>query len=125
MKKFILVAIVSFLFGTSSFAQGDATTLSPKTESVCTEITRTMARELHLNEMEYIKLKDINRERLVKTEELVQASSENAAALKEGLREIEVSYEQKLATFLTPKQQTAYANYKKETARTQFMATSH
>ena len=122
MKKFILVAAAAFLFGAPAFAQTSILDINPAIEAKCTHITRSMALELRLNEPEYIKLKELNRERLVKTDALLQTHGQNSAALQKLMQEVEADYEQKLVAFLTPNQLHAYANYKQEPAQVNFVA---
>lgn len=124
MKKFLLVAVAAFLFGTPAFAQTSIFDLTPEAEAKCTQITREMAIELRLNEPEYIKLKELNRDRLVKTEALLELYNSNAPALNEKMQEIEVAYEQKLASFLTPRQLNAYANYNQAAVHVKSVATT-
>ena len=124
MKKFLLVAVAAFLFAAPAFAQTSIFDLTPEAEAKCTQITREMAFELRLNEPEYIKLKELNRDRLVKTEALLELYNSNAPALNEKMQEIEVAYEQKLASFLTPKQLNAYTNYNHAAVHVKFVATT-
>lgn len=122
MKKFILVAVAAFLFGAPAFAQTSIFDIDPEVEAKCTQITRAMALELRLNEPEYIKLKGLNRERIVKTDELLETYSESAPELKEKMREVELAYEHRILSFLTPNQLHAYDNYKQAATHVNFVA---
>lgn len=122
MKKFILIAIAAFLFGAPAFAQTNILDTNPEVEAKCTHITRSMALELRLNEPEYIKLKELNRARLLKTDALLQTYGQDSPALQEAMQEIEADYERKLVDFLTPNQLHAYANYKQAPAQVNFVA---
>lgn len=124
MKKFILIAVAAFLFGAPAFAQTSILDIDPEVEAKCTHITRSMALELRLNEPEYIKLKELNRERLVKTDALLQTYGQNSPALQEIMQEVEADYEQKLVSILTPNQLHAYDNYKQAAVQVNFVATT-
>ncbi|GAA4438119.1 hypothetical protein GCM10023188_33090 [Pontibacter saemangeumensis] len=122
MKKFLLVAVAAFLFAAPAFAQTSILDIAPEVEAKCTHITRSMALELRLNEPEYIKLKELNRERMVKTDALLQQYSQSSPALQEKMHEMEIAYEQKMASFLTPNQLHAYDNYKQTPVQVNFVA---
>ncbi|AKD03904.1 hypothetical protein POKO110462_03010 [Pontibacter korlensis] len=110
MKNLLLLA-AAFLISVSAFAQSTYT-LSREAEEHCTKITRAMANELRLNELGYIKLKELNRERIALTEELVRTFSNNAEMLDQKLEELAMAYDEKVTAFLNPNQLQAYANYK-------------
>jgi len=122
MKKFLFVIAAAFLFGAPAFAQTSIFDITPANEAKCTLITRAMALELRLNEHEYIKLKQLNRERIVKTNDLLHTYGDNATVLKEKMKELELAYAQKITSFLTPNQLHAYANYKEEATHVSFVA---
>jgi hypothetical protein len=125
MKKFLLIAAAALLFSAPSFAQNNVYSIfdvSPAVEAKCTNITRSMAHELRLNEPEYIKLKELNRERIVKTDALLQSFKENDPELNQQMKEIELAYEQQIASFLKPDQLHAYINYKQAISHVKFVA---
>ncbi len=106
----------------ASFAQ-DAPKLSAEAEKECTDITRTMANALHLNELGYIKLKALNRERYTATLALMQAYKNDQQQLTEKLQAVASTYEQQILSFLNEKQLQAYATYKVEVnASSRFVA---
>ncbi|WP_299759261.1 hypothetical protein [uncultured Pontibacter sp.] len=111
--KNVLLLIVAFLISTATFAQSPFK-LSREAEERCTQITRAMAQELRLNEIGYIKLKEINRERMLATEEVLENANGNADLLDQQLKELAVAYDQKVTAFLNSNQLQAYANYKKQ-----------
>lgn len=125
MKKILLFTAAALFFSAPSFAQSNMYSIfdiSPTAEAKCTNITRSMAFELRLNEPEYIKLKELNRQRMVKTDELLQNFGENDPILTEKMKELEFIYEQEISSFLTPNQLHAYSNYKQEIPHVKFVA---
>ncbi|WP_242928721.1 hypothetical protein [Pontibacter vulgaris] len=112
MKKTLLIAITALLCYTNSFAQSVGQTLSREAEAKCTEMTREMAEKLRLNEPEYIKLKALNREHMIKTEEIRIAFAQDLAARDAKLTELKTVYEKAVVTILTPNQLQAYDAYK-------------
>ncbi|TPE43083.1 hypothetical protein [Pontibacter mangrovi] len=111
MKNLLLFVSILFI-STSAFAQSGHM-LSRESEQKCTQITRNMAQELRLNELGYIKLKEINKERMRLTEEAVNSYADNHDMLNQKLEEIARNYDEKITAFLNPNQLQAYANYKK------------
>ncbi|MCJ8166714.1 DUF2806 domain-containing protein [Pontibacter sp. E15-1] len=123
MKKFLLFAFVSILFVANASAQATiGGPINARVEAACTEITRTMARELHLNELGYIKLKELNRGHLAKIDALVQTYEAQDVKLKEEMEKLELAYEEALTTLLTPKQQEVYFDAKQEFDQAKFVA---
>jgi len=110
MKNFLLLAF-AFLIHTAVAAQSPFK-LSPKEEAYCTELTRSMVNELRLNELGYIKLKELNRERLLATQEILKNHGSDTHLVEQKLEELARDYEEKLVAFLNPNQLQAYANYK-------------
>lgn len=121
MKKFILMAVAALISCATAFAQSN-TQLTPEAEARCTELTRKMARELRLNEPEYIKLKALNRERMARTDMAMRQYSDDERLLKQQLTKIASAYEQQLITFLKPDQLQAYGNYKENANKVRFVA---
>lgn len=122
--KNVLLVIAAFLISTASFAQSPFK-LSREAEERCTQITRTMAQELRLNEIGYIKLKELNRERMLATQEILSSYSNDSHLLEEKLEELATSYDKKVTAFLNANQLQAYANYKNQpTPAARFVAVS-
>ncbi|WP_242920037.1 hypothetical protein [Pontibacter liquoris] len=107
MKKFILASLMLFISFGAAFAEG--TQLSPDAEKKCSDVTRTMANELRLNEMGYIKLKALNRELYAATEEILLTSKSEEQ--QEKLQALAAKYETELVSFLSPSQLQAYKSY--------------
>lgn len=124
MKKFLLPVLFALLIAAPTFAQVQASTISPEIEKKCTRITQAMAQELRLTEMGYIQLKALNCERIVKTEALQEAFRNNERVLREKMEEVELAYEKGITSILTPKQLEAYAEFKKESSETVFVAST-
>ena len=122
MKKVLLPVLFAFLIAAPAFAQAQTSTISPEIEKKCTRITQAMAQELRLTEMGYIQLKALNCERIVKTEALQEAYGNNERVLREKMEEVEVAYEKGISSILTTKQLEAYADYRKESSHTVFLA---
>lgn len=124
MKKNLLSVLFAFLIAVPSFAQVKTSSVSPEIEKKCTRITQAMAQELRLTEMGYIQLKALNCKRIVKTEALQEAFGNNEGVLREKMEEVELAYEKGITSILTPKQLEAYAEFKKESSETVFVAST-
>ena len=70
------------------------------------------ATELGLNESEYLRLKALNRERVIKADELAELYSDNQEVLNKKIYELEVSFDKKFTAILSPSQLAAYSQYK-------------
>ena len=110
MKKFLLFITVSLIACVSVVAA--PSNLSIDIEKKCTESTRALANTLLLNEAEYIQLKALNRERLLKLEEIALTFSNDAVTREARMQEVENKFTKKMRKFLTPSQMQALANYK-------------
>ena len=113
MKNLLLFALTLFIATTHVFAQDNEHTLTQSQEAKCTELTRAMVNELRLNELGYIKLKALNRERMA----LAEAAKQNLkddAELQLKLQAIETDFENKLVAILDASQLQAYAAYKRK-----------
>lgn len=115
MKNLIYTfAFIFTLSAGNAFAQERP--VAKNLDSKVTSVTRTMASELGLNEMEYIKLKDLNRDRLIKQREIRKMYSNDQAMLDMKMNELGSNYEAELNSFLTDTQREAYATYKADAA---------
>ncbi|MEJ8800618.1 hypothetical protein [Pontibacter sp. H249] len=123
MKKLILSLSILFITSVSAFAQNGVYTLTPDQEAKCTELTRTMVNELRLNEIGYIKLKALNRERLALTTAVKEKAFADQSVLDQKLQEIETDFDNKLVAILNANQLQAYANYKRK-AEVSYIAAS-
>jgi hypothetical protein len=107
MKKVLLA--ISFFFFTVLVSFGQD--LSPSAEKRVNLITRVMTAELGLNESEYLKLKALNRERVVKADEIAELYSHDQALQARKLQELENSFDKKFKAMLSPSQLAAYSAY--------------
>jgi hypothetical protein len=107
MKKSLL--FLSFLFFTSfiTMAQG----VNSSVEKRVSLLTRVMASELGLNEAEYLKLLALNRERVVKSDEIAELYAHDQGLQTKKLLELEASFDKKFKTMLSPTQLAAYKAY--------------
>lgn len=104
MKNFIYTfALVISVAGTA---------MAQSSEDRASTVTREMSAKLSLNEMEYIKLKALNRERFTKAAQISSMYSNDIAMRDMKLNELQNSYDSQLKTFLNPKQLESYASYK-------------
>ncbi|MGV3586618.1 MAG: hypothetical protein ACO1OF_06435 [Adhaeribacter sp.] len=108
MKKTLL----SLLFLSFFAYQANAQQISESAEKRIALITRVMAAELGLNESEYIRLKALNRERIVKGDEISEFYTNNPDLKTKKLMELEASFDKKFKAMLNPIQLAAYAAYK-------------
>ncbi|PTX21350.1 hypothetical protein C8N40_102326 [Pontibacter mucosus] len=125
--KYILLFAFAFLIHTSVSAQSNIT-LSREAEAYCTNLTRSMANELRLNELGYIKLKELNRERIAATQEILKNHRNDTHLAEQLLEKLAQEYDEKVTAFLNPNQLQAYANYKSQPTQqqqTRFVAVSY
>ena len=104
MKNIIYTFALVFAFAGTAMAQS--------AEDRASTVTRDMSAKLSLNEMEYIKLKALNRERYTKAAQISSMYSNDIAMRDMKLNELQNSYESQLKNFLNPKQLDSYASYK-------------
>ncbi|MDB5262845.1 MAG: hypothetical protein JWQ14_2126 [Adhaeribacter sp.] len=113
MKKSLLSLILIFMFAFSTKAQSiKAQDVSDSAEKRIALITRVMTAELGLNESEYIRLKALNRERIVKGDEIAEYYSNNPDIKAAKLQELENNFDKKFRNMLNPSQLAAYSAYK-------------
>ncbi|MDQ3290055.1 MAG: hypothetical protein M3Q05_02075 [Bacteroidota bacterium] len=111
MRKVVLSLIVAASISTLTQAQ----TIPSSAEKRITLLTRVMATELQLNEAEYIKLRALNRERILKSDEMAAMYGSDSAVLTAKLKEVEVNFDKKFSVLLNPVQLAAYKSYKEST----------
>ena len=109
MKKLFLSAFAVMVLTTASTS---AQSTQQDLESRVASVTRDMSVKLGLNESDYIKLKNLNREMLVKSDEINNTYKNDAAMLNSKLTELQTTYDNQLSSFLNTKQMEAYASYK-------------
>ncbi len=113
MKNLIFLAAIFLLTSSQLFAQTNDYKTSPQLEARCTELTRTMVNELRLNEIGYIKLKELNRDRIYRIEASKENYKSDMVALNLELQKIESDFEEKLVKILDASQLQAYTAYKR------------
>lgn len=110
MKKLLFTMVVSFMVGASALAQ--EVTKEQSLEQRASDLTRSMANELRLNESEYIKLKALNRDRLTRIDETLNRYSNDPGMRQAKLREINANFEANLTPILSKSQREAFMEYK-------------
>ncbi|MDX5443623.1 MAG: hypothetical protein LPJ89_07560 [Hymenobacteraceae bacterium] len=113
MKNLFYTIAFSVCLGFAANAQGTSDN-QVAIEQKATTMTRQMSNELGLNEMEYIKLKALNREKLKRTAEIETMYSNDPSMKMAKLKELDSNYEEQLLPLLSPKQTEAYAAYKEK-----------
>src|SRR6476620_3391158 len=108
MKKLLFTAACLLTLSVGSIAQSGSGDLDSRVATV----TRDMSVKLGLNESDYIRLKNINRENMVKADEIANSYKNDASMRTQKLQELQTSYDAQLRTFLNNKQIEAYASYK-------------
>jgi len=108
MKKLLFTAACLLTLSVGSIAQSGSGDLDSRVATV----TRDMSVKLGLNESDYIRLKNINRENMVKADEIANSYKNDASMRTQKLQELQTSYDAQLRTFLNNKQMEAYASYK-------------
>jgi hypothetical protein len=112
MKNYLLIFVFFALVSFGTQAQ----TISDSAEKRISLITRVMTAELGLNESEYIRLKALNRERIIKGDEISEYYSNNPQLRTQKLEELENNFDKKFKAMLSPSQLAAYAAYKHDSA---------
>jgi len=108
MKKLLLIISFFCFFSGMAFAQD----ISSSAEKRINLLTRVMATELNLNESEYLRLRSLNRERVVKADEIAELYGDNQEMLTKKINELEISFDKKFTAMLNPTQLAAYSQYK-------------
>jgi len=108
MKKPLLSLLFIFLISFAVKAQD----ISDSAEKRIALITRVMTAELGLNESEYIRLKALNRERIVKGDEIAEFYTNDPDMKAKKLMELENNFDKKFRAMLNPNQLAAYSAYK-------------
>ena len=75
-------------------------------------VTRNMSAQMGLNEMDYIKLKTINHDNMLRASEINKAYANDATLREMKISELQADYEKQLRAMLSSKQMEAYAAYK-------------
>ena len=75
-------------------------------------VTRSMSAQLGLNEMDYIKLKTLNHDNMVRATEINTAYANDATLREMKISQLQADYETQLRAMLSAKQMEAYVAYK-------------
>ena len=108
MNKNLLLLFFLCLFSSNLFAQD----ISPSAEKRINLLTRVMAAELGLNESEYIRLKVLNQERIIKSDQIAEIYSHDPATQAKKILELETNFDKKIRAMLSPTQLATYAAYR-------------
>ncbi|QNF35353.1 hypothetical protein HUW51_22515 [Adhaeribacter swui] len=108
MKKLYLSLFVAAFFSLAAQAQD----ISSSADKRINLLTRVMATELQLNEAEFIKLRSLNRERILKSDEIATLYSADATVMAAKMKEVEDNFDKQFTAILNPVQLAAYTNYK-------------
>ena len=115
MKAFLFILTLLAVLSTTAQAQmkdryaerpGNADPSSARVE----ELTRQMGRQLRLNEAQYIQLRDVNKIKLARTEEITWQFQENPLERDAKLAELQAQYEVECGRILTPSQLSLFRN---------------
>ncbi len=118
MKKLFLSFIIVAFFSCVAQAQ-DVPSSADKRINL---LTRVMATELQLNEAEFIKLRSLNRERILKSDEIAVLYGSDPALMATKLKEVDDSFDKQFTAILNPVQLAAYTNYKQTTEEAKLTA---
>ncbi|GGK86869.1 hypothetical protein ACD591_18370 [Rufibacter glacialis] len=110
MKNFTLS--VSLFFALAFTASAQVAPANPSVEKATISISRLMVQEMGLNEVEYIQVRNLNQERLLKAAEATRQFQNDAPTLEASLEEIDRDFENKLFKILNNRQVEAYAEFK-------------
>ena len=118
MKKLFL----SFILVVFYCGVGQAQDIPSAADKRITLLTRVMATELQLNEAEFIKLRSLNRERILKSDEIAVLYSSDSTVMAAKIKEVEENFDKQFSAILNPVQLAAYTNYKQVTEETKLTA---
>jgi hypothetical protein len=121
MKNITLSLAIALSVSFVATAQNH-TNLSTSPNENSTIQTREMAQKIGLNEREYITLRKLNQERMTQSAEVENMYSNDPEMREMKLREINEHFDARLQAVLNPKQQLAYAGYKKSVDATATIA---
>ncbi|MCC2544934.1 hypothetical protein LJY25_00635 [Hymenobacter sp. BT175] len=113
MKTFFFVfAFLAFLSGSASAQQTERRVENPgqgePTISRVDDVTRQMADKLHLNEAQYIRLRNINKIKLAQLDQIMWDYRDDNEARRSKLAELEMYYQQECSRVLSPSQLSMY-----------------
>ena len=108
MKKPLLCIVCLFIFLDVACAQQTSST-SSSAEKRINLLSRVMASELGLNESEYLRLQSLNRERVIKADEIAELYGNDQEMLTKKLKELEISFDKKFTAMLSPSQLATYS----------------
>ncbi|RNI26254.1 hypothetical protein [Rufibacter latericius] len=110
MKNSLLTLGFLFVLVMNAVAQNGPS--NPAVEKTSNSVTRLMVQSIGLNESEYITVKALNQERLVKAAEVAKMYGSDAEMRDARLKEIESNFESELFKVLNSRQVEAYSDFK-------------
>lgn len=111
MKNLFTTLALTIAISFSLVAQ-DRAKPAPNARTKAYQITRIMSDQLRLNESEYIRLRTLNEERLLKAEEAALQFKNDLVMKDAKLREIENSFDIQVQAMLSARQMDAYISFK-------------
>jgi hypothetical protein len=111
MKNFISTLVLFMAISTSLVAQ-DRSSAPVNARTKAYQITRIMSDQLRLNESEYIRLRTLNEERVMQTEEAAVEFKNDLVMKDAKLKEIEDNFDRQVQGMLTARQLDAYLAFK-------------
>ncbi|GAA4312431.1 hypothetical protein [Nibribacter koreensis] len=112
MKNFFSTLLVITLLGTSSTVNSVFAQSNPEADKTSAMVSKKMLQVLRLNELEYIKVKELNLARISKMTEALTKYSHDQAGLETKLTEIEREFEANLTEVLKKESFLRYADFK-------------
>ncbi|MBC3541774.1 hypothetical protein ACFSC6_10020 [Rufibacter sediminis] len=110
MKNALLTFCFLFVLVMNAVAQNGPA--NPAVEKTSNSVTRLMVQSIGLNESEYIVVKSLNQERLMKAAEVAKMYGNDAEMRDARLKEIEDTFESELFKVLNSRQVEAYSEFK-------------
>ncbi|MCB2376899.1 hypothetical protein LGH70_04860 [Hymenobacter sp. BT635] len=107
MKKVYFLALVALSAQSAALASND-TDGPAAVQARATSLTRTMAEKAHLDEGQYLKVKQLNLRMLTEMDDLKTRFAADPAILDQQLASAQVRYETELASVLRPTQLAVY-----------------
>lgn len=119
MKTALFTFLLAFaLIGTASAQQQSLLAELPGTNEIAADrveaLTRAMATTLHLDESQYLRLRETNRVKLTRLDEIQWQTRDNLAQQQAQLLELQTQYETECSRILTPHQLMALREEQKK-----------
>ncbi|MBC6609719.1 hypothetical protein H8B15_02215 [Hymenobacter sp. BT507] len=120
MKTAFFTLLLTFALASSASAQKQQSLLAelPGTNEISNErveaLTRAMATTLHLNESQYVRLREANRIKLTRLDEIQWQTRDNVAQQQAQTLELQSQYEAECSRILSPSQLMALREEQKK-----------